>query len=148
MTPVVPTAAPVAKNGRAKAMASSTSAVMRSARSRSSRRRRLSVCSTGACLMRCTAANFTRVSGSRFSKWSTIGTAAAAAPARNRGERNESTTATSTLWRGTTTARFRAADSCRRAGSRCRWRRARGGTVRSVRRYPSSSAPGRRQGPP
>src|SRR5207247_1329894 len=77
------------KKGRAKANASSTSAATRSASSSSSRRWRFCVCSTGACLSSFTAANFTRASGSRLSRWRTTGTAAAAAPTRNSGDRKD-----------------------------------------------------------
>ena len=90
VAPLEPTASPEAKNGRANAIASRTSVAIRSASSSSSRNRCLAECSTGACFNSLTAANFTLGSGSRFSRCSTIGIAAAAAPARNRGERNDS----------------------------------------------------------
>ncbi len=51
--------------------------------------RRRSVYSTGAPLSSLTAANFTRGSGSRRSRCRTIGTAAARAPIRNSGDRND-----------------------------------------------------------
>src|SRR6516162_1467538 len=90
VTPPRVTASPEARNGRAKARASSTSAATRSASNSSSRSRCFSVSSTGACFNNFTAANFTRGSGSRLRRCSTIGTAAAPAPTRNSGDRNVS----------------------------------------------------------
>ena len=89
VTPDEATAAPVAKNGRAKASASNTSVATRRASRSSCRSRRFRVCSTGACRSSFTAENFTLASGSRFRKCKTSGTAAAAAPSRNRGERKD-----------------------------------------------------------
>src|SRR5687767_1033749 len=81
---------PDAKNGRAKAIASRRSAATRSKRRRISFRCRRRACSTGARRKRLTAENLIRASGSRLSRCSTMGTAAASAPNRNRGDRNDS----------------------------------------------------------
>src|SRR6516225_12337260 len=90
VTPPRVTAWPDAMNGRAKANASRTSAATRKASNNSSLSRCFSVSSTGACFNSFTAANFTRGSGSRLRRCSTIGTAAAAAPTRKIGDRNVS----------------------------------------------------------
>ena len=149
-TTVMPDVAPYAsdgKNGRANASARSSSAVTRSASSSSSRRCCFWLCSTGAPRSSFTAENCTRASGSRLSRCSTIGTAAASAPARNSGERN-AITASSRASRDTPAAPARAAGRSSAGGSRSRTRQARACSARSARRSPRGSARAPRPAPP